>query len=240
MVDCVDQQVTQRLAHHLDDLAIEFDVLTGSIEPDVLAKLAPEVANELRKGLGGLPELGVGKSHRQILEVPDRLGQPAKLRPPGRHELLGIGAIELNQGQVGQRLRVEADFDGLVDELIEVDRVDPGRTGHHRPLNCGQEPAQRGRSELVLGLSPRQGQRDAVLARAATVQSHFGAGDRLAQLGGHPRLFLLGGFRQEDGELFKRPDDGTGWDQITGLDALPGVLEQGPGMAGLAEPDDPR
>ena len=72
------------------------------------------------------------------------------------------------------------------------------------------------------------------------MKGHLGAGDRLAQLGGHPGLLLLGSLGEEDRKLFQRPDHGAGRSQISGFDPFPGVLEQGPGMTGLAESDDPR
>ena len=115
-----------------------------------LPKLATEVADELGKGLGGLAQLGVGEGHRQILEMSYCEREPAELRPPSRHQLLRVGAVELNQGEIGQSLGIEAHLDRLIDQLVQVDRVDPGGTRHHRALDCCQETAQRRRPELVL------------------------------------------------------------------------------------------
>src|SRR5690606_8471423 len=88
VVDGVYQQMPQRLTQLLDDLAVHLDVLARDLEPHVLAEFAPEVPDELREGLGRLPEWHVGERYRLVLELLHGLGEALHVGPPRRQDLL--------------------------------------------------------------------------------------------------------------------------------------------------------
>ena len=80
MIDGVADEVAERIAHRLDDVAIELDVGALHVEIDFLAQPVGEVAHRAREPLGQRGEGGEARIHHAPVEVARGAAQAVDFR----------------------------------------------------------------------------------------------------------------------------------------------------------------
>ena len=151
MVDRVADDVGQRIADHLDHLAIELDVAAVQLEPDLLAELGGEVADHARQS----GEQAVDPLHAGAGDRVANLGDAARHalerrldRDVARHIAQPPGELVAGQHRVGdaahhpvEQIDGEADAARRLAALAVLGRRD--RRAAARPARAAARPARR-------------------------------------------------------------------------------------------------
>ena len=161
MVDGVADEVAQRIAHRLDDVAIQLDVGALHVEVDLLPQPVGQVADRAREPLGEGGERRQARIHHAAVEVARGASQAVDFRLEGPADVLGkpLGGFA-KPGNALQHLG------GLIEQLIERERADADgglgpqlfRFGHRRRLHDGRQLLRRrGRGRRERGGASRSG-----------------------------------------------------------------------------------